>query len=39
VAESHGGGIRVQSALGTGSSFTVHLPSGPMTEVTTRPRF
>jgi signal transduction histidine kinase len=39
VAESHGGGITVESALGKGSSFTVHLPSGPMTEVTTRPRF
>jgi signal transduction histidine kinase len=38
VAESHGGQITVESALGKGSSFSVHLPSGPTSEVTTRPR-
>lgn len=38
IAESHEGSISVESALGEGSKFTVRLPMGPSTKVTTRPR-
>ncbi len=38
IAESHEGSISVESALGEGSKFTVKLPMGPSTKVTTRPR-
>ena len=38
IAESHEGSISVESALGEGSNFTVRLPMGPSTKVTTRPR-
>jgi signal transduction histidine kinase len=29
VVESHGGKVEVRSALGEGSTFSIHLPSGP----------
>ncbi len=38
IAESHEGSISVESALGKGATFTVRLPVGPSTVVTTRPR-
>ena len=38
IAESHEGSISVESALGEGATFTVRLPVGPSTKVTTRPR-
>lgn len=39
IAESHGGRISLESALGQGSTFSVHLPSGALSEATTRSRF
>ncbi len=38
IAESHEGSISVESALGEGATFTVRLPAGPSTKVSTRPR-
>ncbi len=38
IAESHAGSISVESALDEGATFTVRLPVGPSTKVTTRPR-
>ena len=38
IAESHQGSISVESALGEGAVFTVRLPVGPSTKVTTRQR-
>ena len=38
IAESHGGSISVESALGEGSTFTVRLPVGSAGKAATRPR-
>jgi signal transduction histidine kinase len=37
IAESHQGSISVESAIDHGSSFSVHLPAGAATDVSTRP--
>jgi len=38
IAESHQGGITVESQLGQGSMFSVHLPAESPASVSTRPR-
>ena len=37
VATNHGGTVSVESAEGAGSTFTIRIPSGPVTVAVTMP--